>query len=106
VISRTINRPWRAALAALLLLVSWILKADLSHNEALRLRQMGAILSFEHILALALDRYPDALLLESELERKRGIYIYELEILTPAGVVRELKINASNGQLIEDEVDD
>jgi uncharacterized membrane protein YkoI len=94
-------------LAALILLASGPLKAlDLSHNEALRLRQAGAILSFEHILMLALERYPGALLLESELEREKDIYVYELDILTPAGVVHELEFNASTGQFIEDDVDD
>jgi uncharacterized membrane protein YkoI len=94
-------------LAALILLISVPLKAlDLSHDEALRLRQAGAILPFEHILALALERYPGALLLESELEREDNVYVYELDILTPAGVVRELEFNASTGQFIEDDVDD
>jgi uncharacterized membrane protein YkoI len=55
---------------------------------------------------LALERYPGALLLESELEREKDIYVYELDILTPAGVVHELEFNAGTGQFIEDDVDD
>ena len=87
--------------------VSNSLKArDLSHEEALRLRQAGTILPFEQILARALKAYPGAQLLESELEREDGLYVYELEILTPAGVVHEIEINASNGQFIEDEIED
>ncbi|CAH9018865.1 hypothetical protein NURINAE_01185 [Candidatus Nitrosacidococcus sp. I8] len=98
---------WGVVLAALLFSVSWSLRADLGHNEALRLRQEGKILSFEKILGAALKRYPGALLLESDLEqRKKDIFIYELEILTTSGVVRELKINANDGQIIKDQVDD
>ncbi|WP_096526279.1 PepSY domain-containing protein [Candidatus Nitrosoglobus terrae] len=105
-INKTVNPSWRAALAAFLLLASWILKAELSHEEALHLRQAGTVLPFEHILTFALNRYPGALLLESELERKKGIYVYKLELLTSSGIVRELKINAGNSELIKDELDD
>ncbi len=107
-IIRTINRLWAAKQAALVLFILFIsgpLKAlDLSHDEALRLRQAGAILPFEKILTLALERYPGAQLLESELEREDDVYVYEMDILTPAGIVRELEFNASTGQFIEDEV--
>ena len=34
------------------------------------------------------------------------IYIYEVELLTLSGVVREIKLNASNGELLKDKVDD
>ncbi|ADE16102.1 Propeptide PepSY amd peptidase M4 [Nitrosococcus halophilus Nc 4] len=107
VIGKKINRFWAASAALILLLSGASLKAlDLSHDEALRLRQSGAILPFEQILARALEHYPGAQLLESELEREDGLYVYELEILTPTGVVHELEINASNGLLIEDDIDD
>lgn len=105
-ITRMTNRCWAAFLAALTLLVSGSLKAlDLSHKEALRLRQAGVILPFERILILAFEHYPGARLLESELEREEGNYIYELDVLTPAGVVHELEINASTGRFVEDEVE-
>lgn len=109
VISKTIKRFWIPFLAVLTFILGMLspLKAlDLSHEEALQLRQGGTILPFEKILARALKAYPGAQLLEAELEREEGHYVYELEILTPAGVVREIEINAKNGQLIEDEIDD
>lgn len=105
-IIRTISRPGAALSAALILFTSGSLRAlDLSHNEALRLRQAGVILPFEQILEWTLERYPGAQLLEAELEREDDIYDYELEILTPTGVVHELELNASTGQFIEDETD-
>ncbi|ABA57847.1 Propeptide, PepSY amd peptidase M4 [Nitrosococcus oceani ATCC 19707] len=109
VISKTTKRPWTVLLVILTLALgmSGTLKArDLGHEEALRLRQTGTILPFEQILARALKAYPGAQLLESELEREDGLYVYELEILTPAGVVHEIEINANNGQFIEDEIED
>lgn len=79
---------------------------DLGQDEALRLRERGEILPLEDILKFALDRYPDSKLLQVELEEKQGAYVYEVELVTPQGVVRELKFNASRGNLTKDKEDD
>lgn len=79
---------------------------DLSQDEALRLRESGRIMPLEHLLSLVQTRHPSSKLLEVELEEDDDIYIYEVELITSAGVVRELKINASNGSLLKDEEDD
>ena len=79
---------------------------DLGQDEALRLREQGLIQPLEQLLQKALERNPGAKLLEVELEEDDDIYVYEVELLTTSGVVREIKLNASNGQLLKDEVDD
>lgn len=79
---------------------------DLNQDEALLLRQQGVILPLEQLLQQALDRYPGARLLEAELEEKHGTYAYEVELLTDAGVVREIKLDARDGRLLKDEEDD
>ncbi|MDE1165397.1 MAG: PepSY domain-containing protein [Pseudomonas sp.] len=79
---------------------------DLDQDEALRLRQQGVILPLEQLLKQALDRYPGSKLLEAELEVKHGSYHYEVELITAQGVVREIKFEASTGQLLKDEEDD
>ncbi|TYO75092.1 peptidase [Pseudomonas sp. CK-NBRI-02] len=79
---------------------------DLDQDEALELRQKGIILPLEHLLESALGRYPGARLLEAELEEKHDRYAYEVELLTPAGVVREVKLDARTGELLKDEEDD
>lgn len=79
---------------------------DLGQDEALRLRERGEILPLEDILKFALERYPDSKLLEVELEEKQGAYVYEVELVTPQRVVRELKFNASRGNLTKDKEDD
>ncbi|WP_205341542.1 PepSY domain-containing protein [Denitrificimonas caeni] len=79
---------------------------DLSHDEALRLHKKGQILSSQTFIERALERHPKARLLELELEKKRGRYIYEVELLTVQGQVRELKFDASTGELLKDEEDD
>ncbi|HEX8592140.1 MAG TPA: PepSY domain-containing protein [Pseudomonas sp.] len=79
---------------------------DLDQDEALTLRQAGVILPLEQLVDLALGRYPGAKLLEAELEEKHGIYVYEFEVLTSEGVVRELKFDARDSRLLKDEEDD
>ncbi len=79
---------------------------DLDQDEALRLRQQGAILPFEYFLEQAYQRHPGARLLEAELEEEDGRYIYEIELLTRGGQVRELDFDAASGRLLKDEEDD
>jgi len=92
---------------ALLLLAfcSAVMARDLDQDEALRLRQQGVILPLEQLLQHAMDRYPGAKLLEAELEEKHDIYLYDVELLTPEGVVRELHIDATDGRLLKDKED-
>ena len=100
------TRTAQAALVALLVLCSLASARDLDQDEALQLRQQGVILPLEQLLNDALGRYPGAKLLEAELEHKHGRYEYEVELLTPEGVVREIKLDATNGALLKDEEDD
>lgn len=79
---------------------------DLSQDEALRLRELGRIMPLEHLLSIVQTRHPSSRLLEVELEEDDDIYIYEVELITAAGIVRELEINASTGKLLKDEEDD
>jgi uncharacterized membrane protein YkoI len=99
---------WRASsrlALALLAFCSVVMARDLDQDEALSLRQQGVILPLEQLLQQALDLYPGAKLLEAELEEKHDIYIYEVELLTPEGVVRELDLEAATGRLLKDKED-
>ncbi|MBU3054906.1 PepSY domain-containing protein [Pseudomonas indica] len=78
---------------------------DLDQDAALRLRQEGVIQSLESLIENALARYPGSTLLEAELEEEDGVYVYEVELLTQGGVVRELELDARNGAILKDEED-
>jgi len=78
---------------------------DIHQDEALRLRESGQILPLEQLLAPVLQRYPGARLLEVELEEKKDTLVYDVELVTAHGLVRELKLNARDGQILEDEED-
>ena len=96
----------RALMVGLLAFCSLAVARDLDQDEALRLRQEGVILPLEQLLGQAMARYPGARLLEAELEEKQQKLVYEVELLTTAGVVREIKLDAATGDLHKDEEDD
>ncbi|WP_347911530.1 PepSY domain-containing protein [Pseudomonas grandcourensis] len=101
-----LNRCVASRMALLLLaFCSAVMARDLDQDEALRLRQQGVILPLEQLLQQAMDRYPGAKLLEAELEEKHNIYLYDVELLTPEGVVRELHIDATDGRILKDKED-
>ena len=79
---------------------------DLNQDQALELRRKGVILPLEQFIEQALGRYPGSRLLEAELEEKHGLLVYEIELLTAAQVVRELKFDARDSRLLEDKEDD
>ncbi|HHJ1297581.1 PepSY domain-containing protein [Pseudomonas sp. P1B16] len=103
---KALPRKARYLALALMTVCSLAVARDLDQDEALELRQKGVILPLEQLLDSALGRYPGARLLEAELEEKHGRYEYEVELLTPAGVVREIKLDARSGVLLKDEEDD
>jgi uncharacterized membrane protein YkoI len=78
------------------------LAQDLDHDDALHLRESGKILPLEQILDKA-QQYHQGRVLEVELEKKRGLLVYEIELLDANGVVWEMKLNAVNGELVSEE---
>jgi len=96
--------PFIAGLA--LLLIASVQARDLDQDEALRLRQEGVIQPLQQLLQQAFDRHPGARLLEAELEEEDDVYVYEIELLTDGGEVRELELDAVSGRVLKDEEDD
>lgn len=89
-----------------LILIATVQARDLDQDEALRLRQEGVIQPLQQLLQQALQRYPGARLLEAELEEEDDQYVYEVELLTEGGQVRELELDAVSGRVLKDEEDD
>lgn len=56
-------------------------------------------LSEEQAVAIALEVFPGEVQ-EIELEREKGMQIYEIEILAADGVENEIEINAENGEVL------
>lgn len=101
-------RPTLAILFSLSLgLASYAVSADdINQDEVLELRRSGKIMPLQDILNTIAKRYPSLQVLEVELELERGRYLYEIDILTSEGVVRELEVDAQNGTIVDDELGD
>ena len=78
---------------------------SLDHDEAMRLRDSGAILPLERILDRAAGYQPGRVI-EVELEEHAGRYLYEMEVLAPDGRIWELEVDAADGRLLKRERED
>ncbi len=77
---------------------------DISQTEIRELVKQGKLMSLDSIMLL----YPEkqyGKLLDLEAEREDRTVVYELEFLRADGKVIELKIDARNGFLLEQEVE-
>ena len=84
---------------------SVVIAKDIDQDDAKILRQQGVILPLEQILQAAQKLHPGRVI-EVDLEKKKHLYIYEIEIADNDGQVWELKFNASDATLLSQERDD
>ena len=82
-----------------------VLADHLDHDSVKRLRDDGRILSMSEVMRRAARIQPGQLL-EAELDRDDGRYVYEIRILDATGRVHELELDAASGVLIESSYDD
>lgn len=87
------------------LLPGTISRADQTADKARQLQQQGDILPLEQIIELAVA-VKQGQILETDLERDDGRYVYELEILDSRGQVWEVELDAQTGELLELENED
>ena len=69
-------------------------------DEAKKLKDSGKILPLEQVLQQARRDRPGRLV-ETELEKQSGRYIYEIKIVDEKGVVEELEYDAQNGERLK-----
>lgn len=74
------------------------------HARAREALERGEILPLLTILQRATGHQPGEVI-EVELERDDGRWLYELKLLTPEGVLMEMELDAASGALIELERD-
>lgn len=102
------TRLWIAGVAAVLLGGSVFAWADKTKGkdalDAAQLQKSGEILPQETILERAKAQVPGKIV-ETELERKHGRYVYEVEVIGDDGVKTELKYDAKTGELISSKVE-
>ncbi len=74
------------------------------HEVVREALQRGEVLPLVKILAIANQQVPGDVI-EVELEDEHGTLVYEIKILTGNGRVREVKIDARNGNVVKIEDD-
>jgi len=84
------------------LLLAGAVTADESYHEARRLAAEGKIQPLESILKRIQAVRPGEIL-EVELEHEGNSILYEIEMLDAQGIVRELKVDAVTGRILETE---
>ena len=94
-----------AFLALVLLCGARASLAEEDHETARRAVEQGELLPLSQILAVAQKRYPGRVL-EVDLDREKGRYLYEIEVLLQDGRVIELTYDGRTGELLETEIDD
>jgi len=82
-----------------------VASADDDYIEARELLQSGKILSLETILKHVRQNHPGKVL-EVELEKENGKIVYEIEILSDKGIVKEIYVDAESGNILSAKEDD
>ncbi len=67
--------------------------ADGDHDRARRAHMAGEIVGLDQLLA-AVARDQPGKVIDVELERERGRFVYEVKLITPEGSRRKLKYDA------------
>ncbi|WP_283193285.1 PepSY domain-containing protein [Rhizobium sp. AN80A] len=65
----------------------------------------GEILPLSRILSIA-EQVTGGRMMDLELDRHGGRYVYDLKMIDTKGQMIELKLDASNGRILELETDD
>lgn len=73
---------------------------DAIHDRARRAREGGEILTMTEIIKRVHARTPGRVL-DAELEREGGPWIYEIRLLDPRGRLFQLKIDAHSGETLD-----
>ncbi|AFJ03201.1 Peptidase propeptide domain-containing protein [Methylophaga frappieri] len=79
--------------------------AEISYDEARALRKAGKILPLSTVIAQAQVVKPGKVI-EIQLDEDDGQYEYEIELLDANGRVWEMEFNATDGALMDLELDD
>ena len=88
-------------LVLFLLLIATPALADRDdHDQARHALEAGEILPLSAILAVAESARPGRVI-EIDLERDGGRWIYELELVSPQGELYEMEIDAASGAVLD-----
>ena len=103
--NRVMLKVCKMLMVSILIIPAAVIAKDIDQDDAKALRQQGKILPLEQILQAAQSQHPGRVI-QVELEKQRGRYVYEVEIADSNGQVWEMKIDASDASLLSQELED
>lgn len=92
--------------ATLMMAVGLAQAKDVSPAKTVELSTSGAILSFEKLDQAALAQYPNASILETDLEESYGRYIYQVDLRDEKGQKWEIEMDATTAEILKNQQDD
>jgi uncharacterized membrane protein YkoI len=98
------DRLHRASLIVLLLAGAAVADS-LDHDRARAALGRGEVRPLAQILETVTAEIPGEVV-EVELEREHGVWVYEFKVIAPDGHVLEVLVDAASGALLEHEEDD
>ncbi|HCY63722.1 MAG TPA: hypothetical protein DHV59_13030 [Oxalobacteraceae bacterium] len=73
---------------------------DQDHDRARQAVEAGEVLPLRTVLAQVEREYPGQVM-EVELEREHGLWVYEIKVLRPGGELLKLEVDARSGRTLE-----
>lgn len=74
--------------------------SERDHERALQAMEAGEIKALSDIL-VSISKETPGRVLEVELERERGQWIYEIKLIQDTGLIMKLEVDARSGQVLK-----
>lgn len=104
--NNVMSRFYTLLIVFILVMPGVLMAKDIDQDEAKVLRQQGIILPLEQILQAAQSLHQGRVIKVELEKKKRGRYVYEVEIADDHGQVWEMEFNASDATLLSQERED
>lgn len=93
-------------LSATLLGAAGLVHADVRPDHIPQLLESGAIKPFDQLNAAAIATHPGSEIRDTELDKRRDQYVYEVELRSPDGSRWDVDLDAATGGVLSDRRDD
>lgn len=80
-------------------------QADVRPDQIPELIKSGAVMDFEKLNKLALDKHPGFTIHDTELDQEANRYVYQVELRDAKGVEWDVDLDAKTGEVLKDKQD-
>lgn len=91
--------------AMTLTLAAGVAQADVRPDKIPDLLQSKHIKPFEQLNQIAIQQHPGATITDTELDKKLGKLVYEVELRDSKNIEWDVKIDAATGEVLENKQD-